>query len=102
LAPQAKSDAINQIANERGVSFLEAVQIFNDNEVNEGIEAKATELNDLVHEIFRSLPDGERALVVSHDLSISPAMAQKGISLASIDPLCGYAIFDDGTIQILR
>lgn len=102
MASQEKSDAINALATERGLTFLEAVQIYNDQEVNSGIQQKATELNELINGLFQAMSEGQKALIVSHDLSISPAMAQRGIKLESIDPLCGYSLFEDGTIKILR
>ena len=99
MATQEKSDAINKLATEQGLTFLEALQQFQDPEVLDGVDSKASELNQLIAELFDELNDGEKALVVSHDLSISPAMAQKGIPLESIQPLHGYVINESGKIK---
>ncbi len=99
VAPKAKSDFLNTLAKEKGISFLEAVVELNDEEVNQGVEKKAVELNQLVDELLRRTSDGQNSLVVSHDLSISPALAKRGIPLESIDYLCGYIINDSGKIQ---
>lgn len=99
MASQEKSDAINQIAAEQNISFLDAAGKYQDSEVLQGIDAKATELNTLIDELLQTLDDGEAALVVSHDLSISPAMKQRGnIALESIDFLQGYTITDQHDI----
>jgi broad specificity phosphatase PhoE len=98
-ASQEKSDAINILAAEQGTTFLEAVQAYNDPEVLSGIENKARELNDLIAELLGGLADGEVALIVSHDITISPAMAQNGIPLESIAPLGGYVIDEQGNIK---
>lgn len=99
VAPKAKSDYLNTLAKEKGVSFLEAVVELNDSEVNRGVEEKANELNQLVDELLGRMSDGQSSLVVSHDLSISPALAKRGIPLESIDYLCGYIIDDSSKIQ---
>jgi len=99
MSSQDKSDAMNKIANERQVPFLEAVQIYNDPEVLAGVDRKADELNELIDELLAGLRDGESALIVSHDLSISPAMAKRGIPLESVDFLKGYVVSDLPDIQ---
>jgi len=99
MAPKEKSDAINRLANEKDISFLEAAVIFNDQEVNVGIENKASELSSLVSETINQLHENQSALIVSHDLSISPAMRQKGIPLESIPFLSGYTIDDNFGIE---
>lgn len=99
MAPQQKSDAINRLARESNISFLEAAIKYNDPEVLNGIDAKAKELKELVTEILESLEDGQKALVVSHDLSISPEVALDGVPLASIDFLHGYVIRPDEVPQ---
>lgn len=99
MASPEKSDLLNQMTKDEGISFLEAVIKLNDSEVLKGIEAQATELNSLINETFDALVDGEFALIASHDLSISPAMQQRGIALESIPFLSGYIIDDQGIIQ---
>jgi len=102
VAPKAKSDLLNALAKEKGISFLEAVVKFNDDEVNQGIGEKAIKLNQLVEELLKRMSDGQSSLIVSHDLSISPALSKRGIPLESIDYLCGYIIDDSGKIQMFN
>lgn len=92
------SDAIFRLANERGVNFLEAAEAYNDGELRPGIESKAGELNRLVDEVLSSLGEDERALIVSHDMTIVPAMAARGQTRESIDYLTGFVINEDGTV----
>jgi len=99
MASPEKSDSLNKIAKENNISFLEAVVKLNDPEVLAGVDAKATELNNLINETLASMSDGESALIASHDLSISPAMRQRGIPLESIPFLSGYVIDEKGNIQ---
>lgn len=99
MATREKSDAINALASAEGLTFLEALQQYNDQEVLDGIDSKATDLNQLIAELFDELDIDEKALIVSHDISISPAMQQKGIPLESIQPLEGYIITEDDDIR---
>ncbi len=99
MATQEKSDLLNKVAKENNISFLEAVVKLNDPEVLAGVELKAIELNTLINETLTNMNDGESALIVSHDLSISPAMRQRGIPLESIPFLSGYIIDEKGSIQ---
>lgn len=92
MAPQAKSDTINKLSKDKGISFLEAAVEYNDKEVNGGIEAKAKDLNILIEKTLERLTDNESALIVSHDLCISPAMRQRGTPLESVPFLSGYII----------
>lgn len=102
MAPPYKSAAINALAAEQGLTFLEALKQYQDPEVLQGVDIKATELNELITELLESIGENEKALIVSHDLSISPAMALKGIALESITPLGGYVIQEDGSIRALK
>ncbi len=99
MATQVKSDLLNKITKDNNISFLEAVVKLNDPEVLVGVDAKATELNNLINETLATISDGESALIASHDLSISPAMRQRGIPLESIPFLSGYIIDENGSIQ---
>jgi broad specificity phosphatase PhoE len=102
MANSEKSDAINQLAVERGLTFLEAANQYQDKEVLDGIDKKADELNQLISELLDELKENESALIVSHDLSISPAMAKKGVPFQSIDPLEGYILKEDGSIKATK
>jgi broad specificity phosphatase PhoE len=102
MASPEKSTAINELATEQGLTFLEAVQRYNDPEVLEGIDLKAKELNELTRQLFEDLDEDGNALIVSHDLSISPAMAKRGIPLESIDPLEGYIIHENGDVRAIN
>lgn len=99
MSTPAKSIAINALAEDKGIPFLDAVTLYNDREVLAGVEAKARGLNELLRELQGTADDNVAALVVSHDLSISPAMAQRGIPLGSVGFLRGYIILSDGSVS---
>lgn len=99
MADQKRSDAINELATEKNITFLEALQHFDDPEIHDGIANKAIELNQLIDELLLELEDDEHALIISHDVSISPAMQRRGRPLESINPLKGYRITDAGEIE---
>lgn len=99
MAHPEKSNELNRIAKEQDIPFLEAVIIFNDSEVLEGVKDKAEQLNDLIEELMQNLPVGAKAIIVSHDLSISPAMKERGVPLESIPYLSGYVIDTNGNIS---
>jgi broad specificity phosphatase PhoE len=90
------SAEISAIASERAISFLDAARLHNNPAVLEGIDEKAHGLNVMIDEVLGMLSDGERALIVSHDLTIAPAMGFRGMSAESIEPLGGYVIGSDG------
>lgn len=89
-------DEINTVSIERGVSFLNAAILHANTSVLDGIDRQARALNDLIDEVLEALPEGERALIVSHDLTIVPAMTLRGGTSTAIDPLAGYTIQKDG------
>ncbi|MFO0703688.1 MAG: phosphoglycerate mutase family protein [Patescibacteria group bacterium] len=99
MAPKEKSDLLNKIATDRKIPFLNAVAILNDAEVNEGINKKSDELISLIQETLQKLQQNGAALIVSHDLSISPAMEKFGIPLESIDYLSGYIIDGENKVK---
>lgn len=98
MASPEKSAAINKLATEHGILFLEAIQKYNDSEVLEGTNVRADELNALIDQLLNDLGEDEHGLIVSHDLSISAAMSKKGISAEVIAPLEGYVIYESGDI----
>lgn len=100
-APEA-SDAINALSLERNISFLDAARLYNDPEVLGGIDGKAHELNTMIDELFDQLAEDEKALVVSHDLTIVPAMAFRGMPPASIEPLGGFVVGSDNGAASVR
>jgi broad specificity phosphatase PhoE len=79
MAAQEKSDAINHLAEERGISFIDAVDLYNDGEMSEAVRNKAAGLNELIDETLKNLNENQSALIVSHDLTITPAMALRGL-----------------------
>ncbi len=99
MAHPEKSDELNRIAKEQNIPFLEAVVVLNDSEVLAGVDDKAGQLNNLIEELMKTLPEGAKAVIISHDLSISPAMKKRGIPLESIPFLSGYIIDEDGNIS---
>lgn len=90
--PAKISDAINTLASTHKSSFLDAARQYGDPMVLKGIDEQAHLLNLLVDELLGRLVEGEKALIVSHDLTIAPAMGLRGMSAESIEPLGGYVI----------
>lgn len=99
MANPEKSNGLNRISQERDIPFLEAVIVLNDSEVLAGVDGKADQLNALIKELFAEIPNGAKAIIVSHDLSISPAMRKRGLPLESIPFLSGYIIDESGKIS---
>lgn len=86
------SEAINGLAKKHAISFLDAAREYNDAAVLRGIDEQARELNAMIDELLTELAEGERALIVSHDLTIAPAMGLRDMPAVSINPLGGYII----------
>ena len=99
MSAQEKSDAINQLASEKGISFFDAVDLFNDGEILDAVQSKAIGLNELIDETLVSLREDEAALIVSHDLTITPAMALRGLPKVSVPYLCGYVVTDSASVS---
>jgi hypothetical protein len=93
------SSAINGLAISRAISFLDATRLYNDQEVLQGIDEQARELNMLTDELLAALSEDEKALIVSHDLTITPAMGFRDMPAESIEPLGGYIISENNGIQ---
>jgi broad specificity phosphatase PhoE len=102
MATPEKSDAINQLAAAHGLTFLEAIEKYQDKEVIDGTNNRANELNELISELFDKLKENEKALIVSHDLSIIAAMTKKNVLPALISPLEGYILKEDGSIELTK
>ena len=101
MAPQDVSDTINALAAQKGLSFLEAAHIYNDALVLSDIGEQAKDLNSLIDELLVKLTDGQWALVVSHDITIVPAMSQRGLPGVPIEPLAGYVVSQaDGHVTV--
>lgn len=86
------SSAIDEVAREHNVSFLEAARIYGDPEVLDGIDQQAHALNELIVRLLEGLEKNQQALIVSHDLTITPAMELRGVKTEPIGPLGGYVI----------
>lgn len=98
MAPDEKSDAINKIYKEQGIDFLEAVYVHNDNEVLRGISDQADRLNGMIDELLK--PPGENVLIVSHNLTMIPAIKKRGFDTGLLlDYLGGYIIDESGKIE---
>lgn len=95
---QDVSSDIAKLAAEKAISFYDAANIYNDGELREGIHRQALGLNDLIDSTLAGLNDGEAALVVSHDMTMTPAMILRGQPRQPIDYLSGYIVRDDGTV----
>lgn len=99
MAAEEKSDAINQLATDKGISFFEAADLYNDGEILELVRNKAVGLNELIDETLENLNENESALIVSHDLTITPAMALRGLPKRTVAYLCGYVVADDASVS---
>jgi broad specificity phosphatase PhoE len=101
ISPE-KIDAIEQISLEHKISFFEAVDRYRDMEILKGIETKADTLNQFIDEQLDELEENKKILIVSHEITIVPAMTKRGISLQSINPLGGFALRADGSIESIK
>jgi broad specificity phosphatase PhoE len=101
VASEEKSAAINDLAARQGISFLEAIPQYNDPEVLEGTNSRADEFNTLIDQLFNELGKDERALIISHDLSIGLAVIKRGVPVKAIAPLEGYVVYEDGSVKAI-
>jgi broad specificity phosphatase PhoE len=101
ISPE-KIDAIEQLSQRNGISFFEAADLYQDDEILRGIETKADTLNQLIDEQLDQLEENEKMLIVSHEITIVPAMTRRGISLQSITPLGGFILKSDGSIETIE
>jgi broad specificity phosphatase PhoE len=97
---QEVSADIRRLATERSITFFEAADMYNGGALADGIHSQAVKLNELLDETLERLNDSENALVVSHDMTITPAMALRGQPRQSISYLSGYVIARDGAIKV--
>lgn len=97
---EENSPAIKQQAVDNKITFFEAADMYESNILKDGIYNQAQGLNQLIDETFSDLDENSKALIVSHDMTISPAMVMRGQPSQSVDYLCGYIIKDDGTLRI--
>ena len=86
-------DTIYALANDQGISFYEASLQYKNAAQLAGIAKQAAQFNQLVDELL-ARPDKGDHLIVSHDLTISPAMVRRGMKPESIAFLSGYIIDD--------
>lgn len=118
------SDIINQLADANGVEFvIKMLQIFNNPEKELGKElaqqlqkdiaefrdqiiAQVKAFNQRIDQIHADLAPEQRALVISHDIILSPARQLRldptledggEFQVAGVDPLSGYSISDPET-----
>jgi broad specificity phosphatase PhoE len=61
----------------------------------DGVDQPAR-LNELIDELLLRLNDGGRALVVTHEPIIGPAMEVRGLRSEPLWPLQGYLVTDSG------
>jgi broad specificity phosphatase PhoE len=95
------SAIINAMASDRRISFWDAAREYNDPEVLRGIDEQAHRLNEMIDELLDMAEDGT-ALVVSHDLTIAPAVGFRGMTAESIMPLGGYVISAGAGLPLVR
>jgi hypothetical protein len=86
------SNTINTLARDGAISFLNAARQYDDTDVLRGIDEQAHELNAMIDELLSELSENEKALIVSHDLTIAPAMGFRGMSAEFLDSLNGYIL----------
>lgn len=93
------STAIGELATSRGITFLDAANTYNGGELQDGIKQQAQGLNALIDETFQFLGPDKKALILSHDMTIVPAMALRGLPAESVPYLGGYIIDDLGSMR---
>lgn len=86
------SKAVSQLAAGHGLSFLEAARLYGNEDLIRGIAAQAEALNTMINDLLDQMATDEKALIVSHDLTIVPAMQLRGLPVRPINPLSGYII----------
>lgn len=96
------SNEIDILAKSHNISFLDAARLYNNPEVLAGIDEQADALNTLIDQLLEELPENGKALIVSHDLTIAPAMGSRNMPAASISPLGGYVISMDNEVLVRR
>lgn len=100
MAPPETSERLKQIVTERGVSFWEAAEILGDQEVLDGINAQTAQLHELINETLAELQGNERALIVSHDMTIAPTFkAYYNTDPRPISQLHGYVVDQDQQVH---
>ena len=96
LPVEEHGQAIHNFGVTNGMNFIDVVEAFQGGKLAEGTHAYAAGLNELVDETLDGLSDGESALIVSHDLTISTAMALRGLEKVSSNFLHGYLLDEAG------
>ncbi len=76
--------------------------MYNGGMLRDGIHAQAVGLNRLIDETLARLSEDEQALVVSHDMTIVPAMVLRGQSRISVNYLSGYVIGEGGVVSAFK
>lgn len=100
ISPEAVV-AIESLAQQHKLPFFEAAGKYEDSAVVVGMESKANELNELIDELLSSIDEGQKVLIISHDITIVPAMIKRGLVLQTVNPLEGYVLRSDGSIDRL-
>lgn len=100
ISPEAVI-AIESLAKEHDLPFFEAAGRYEDSAVIAGMESKADELNNLIDELLAEIDEGQRILIISHDITIVPAMVKRGILLQTVNPLEGFVLKSDGSVDQL-
>lgn len=95
-----RAKEISDYAEANGMSFIEAAYKLNDGELAAGISEQATALDSLINEMLRQLPDDGSGLIISHGMTIAPAMALRGLEARLPDYVAGYRVQADGTTSL--
>lgn len=96
---EEKSREIYQFGITKGINFFDATERYQNAELADGVRDQALDLLGLIDEILSKMKDGQNALIVSHDLPITVAMAMKGMPKVSSNYLSGYQISEKGVIK---
>lgn len=100
-----QSILLNERAKTHTLGFTGA--LFDTPEVKEDVTKKAQELIDLIHEVISKLDDGGKALIVSHDITIVPAVQllahqQIGTPIKTFNPLGGYIVNENDGLTLFN
>ena len=81
-------------------SFIQAANEIDGGKMAIGIAEQAAALDALITEMLRQLPADGSGLIVSHGMTIAPAMALRGLEAQLPDYVAGYHVQADGSAEL--
>ena len=99
IPAEDNSRAIYEFGISKGINFFEAAELYQNGALENGIHEQAINLQDLINETSSQLSGDEVALIVSHDLTITIAMALRGLPKESSNYFSGYILNEEGLIS---